>query len=378
MKLTVLCPDLVDATQGGIPTVTRQAIRQLERIGNEHGVTIDFDIWSFHDKPCPVEKVARSSGLRRAPRRFRGFSSARVPLLAAATAELHQHDLILATHLGMGPIGRLLRSPRGKLVQFIHGVECWRQLPIHQRAGLEVTAGICSNSRFTLDHFIEFNPEWRRIPSVVCWLGLNRDLEQYEVRSSNTDAHRPSVLIVGRMTGAERYKGHEELIAVWSDVLRFIPDARLDIVGGGEARADLEARAERMGHVRTGAIRFLGRVPYAELRNCYRQTDIFAMPSRGEGFGLVYLEAMAEGKPCIASTEDAACEVVLNGETGLLVRYGDRPALVRVIVELLGDADKRRRWGEAGRERLRQHFLEEQFGQRLWDALRSFAPEMTT
>jgi phosphatidyl-myo-inositol dimannoside synthase len=267
-----------------------------------------------------------------------------------------------------------LRSSRGKLVQFIHGVECWRHLSVHQRAGLSATACILSNSHFTLDRFIEFNPEWSRIPSQACWLGLNRDLDTCADRPSPTSETDPTVLIVGRMTGSERYKGHEELIAVWSDVRRFIPRARLDIVGGGDARADIEARAERLGHIRSGAIRFLGRVPYAELRDCYRRTDVFAMPSCGEGFGLVYLEAMAAGKPCIASTDDAACEVVLGGETGLLVRYGDRPALARVVVELLSDVDKRRRLGRAGRERLHAHFTEEHFGRRLWDALQPFAP----
>jgi phosphatidyl-myo-inositol dimannoside synthase len=100
------------------------------------------------------------------------------------------------------------------------------------------------------------------------------------------------------------------------------------------------------------------------------------MPSRGEGFGLVYLEAMAEGKPCIASTDDAACEVVIGGETGLLVRYGDRPGLARVLVELLGDADKRHRLGQGGRDRLREHFTEEHFGLRLWNALSAFAPDL--
>lgn len=376
MKLTLLCPDLVDTTQGGIPTVTRQALRQLERIGDENGLAIDFDIWALHDKPCAVEKVAQASGLRRAPKRFRGFSSERLAMLAAAAAERNEHDLILTTHLGIGVIGRLLRHPRGKLVQFIHGVECWRQLRVHERLGFAVTDGVLSNSRFTLDQFLEFNPQWKHVPGVVCWLGLNRDLERNVAKSSPAIDHKPSVLIVGRMTGSDRYKGHEELIAVWHDVLRFIPQARLDIVGGGPSRADLEARAERLGHLRTGAIRFLGRVPYAELRDCYRWADVFAMPSRGEGFGLVYLEAMAEGKPCIASTDDAAREVVLEGETGLLIRYGDRPALARVVIELLGDADKRRQLGEAGRARLHQHFTEERFGRRLWDALRPFAPEL--
>lgn len=377
MKLTLLCPDLVDTTQGGIPTVTRQALRQLERIGDERGIHIDFDIWALHDKPSSVENVAAVSGMRRPPKRFRGFSGERLAMVAAAAAERHQHNFIFTTHIGVGLVGRLLRNPRGKLVQFIHGVECWRQLSAPQRLGLASTDGILSNSRFTLNRFFEFNPQWNRIPGTVCWLGLNRDLE---VNRSNEPVgvnDCPSVLIVGRMTGAERYKGHEELIAVWNDVLRFVPNARLDIVGGGDARADIEARAERLGHLRSGAIRFLGRVPYDELRACYRRTEVFAMPSCGEGFGLVYLEAMADAKPCIASTDDAAQEVVQGGETGLLIRYGDRPALARVVVELLTDPDKRRRFGQAGRDRLHQHFTEEQFGERLWNALSPFAPELS-
>ncbi|MBK9264769.1 MAG: glycosyltransferase family 4 protein [Polyangiaceae bacterium] len=376
MKFTLLCPDLVDTTQGGIPTVTRQALRQIERIADERGIPIDFDIWALHDKPCSEVDVARASGLRRPPLRFRGFGGARLSMLAAAAAERGEHDFVFTTHIGVGPVGRLLRGARGKLVQFIHGVECWRKLSLPQRAGLEATDGILSNSRFTLNRFFEFNPEWKRIPGTVCWLGLNRDLDSNPTEGIAPADSVPSVLIVGRMTGSERYKGHEELISVWTDVRRFLPTARLDIVGGGDARADIEARAERLGHIRSGAIRFLGRVPYGELRECYRRTDVFAMPSCGEGFGLVYLEAMAEEKPCIASTNDAACEVVIGGETGLLVRYGDRPGLARVVVELLDDVDKRRRLGKLGRQRLLQHFTEEHFGGRLWNALSAFAPDL--
>lgn len=377
MKITLLCPDLVDTTQGGIPTVTRQALRQLERLGDERGIPVDFDIWALHDKPTSVENVAQVSGMRRPPKRFRAFCGERLAMVAAAARERHEHDFVFTTHIGVGLVGRLLRGRQGKLVQFIHGVECWKQLSAPQRLGMASTDGILSNSRFTLDRFFEFNPAWSQIPGRVCWLGLNRDLAANRSNTPIETNDRPSVLIVGRMTGSERYKGHEELIAVWNDVLRFVPDARLDIVGGGDARADIEARAERLGHLRTGAIRFLGRVPYDELRECYRRTNVFAMPSCGEGFGLVYLEAMAEEKPCIASTDDAAQEVVLANETGLLIRYGDRPALARVVVELLSDPDKRRQFGRTGYERLQRHFTEEQFGLRLWDALSPFAPELS-
>jgi glycosyltransferase involved in cell wall biosynthesis len=96
---------------------------------------------------------------------------------------------------------------------------------------------------------------------------------------------------------------------------------------------------------------------------------VFAMPSRQEGFGLVYLEAMWWGLPCIASTADASGEVVLDGETGELVPYGDVGALGGALVRLLSDRARAARMGEAGRRRARDHFGYERFRSDLLTAL---------
>jgi glycosyltransferase involved in cell wall biosynthesis len=93
------------------------------------------------------------------------------------------------------------------------------------------------------------------------------------------------------------------------------------------------------------------------------------MPSRGEGFGLVYLEAMAFGKPCVASLDDAAPEVVLDEETGLLVRYADREGLLYALSRLLESEKLRTKLGRAGRERVKATFTERHFGERIWRAL---------
>jgi len=93
------------------------------------------------------------------------------------------------------------------------------------------------------------------------------------------------------------------------------------------------------------------------------------MPSRGEGFGLVYLEAMAFGKPCLASLDDAAPEVVLGEETGLLVRYADREGILHALCRLLESQSLRARLGAAGRARVMSTFTERHFGDRLWRAL---------
>jgi glycosyltransferase involved in cell wall biosynthesis len=84
--------------------------------------------------------------------------------------------------------------------------------------------------------------------------------------------------------------------------------------------------------------------------------DVFAMPSVWEGFGLVLLEAMAAGRPIVASRVATIPEVVLDGETGILVPPGDAPALAEALVQMAHDRQLAARLGEAGRRRLQQHF----------------------
>jgi glycosyltransferase involved in cell wall biosynthesis len=93
----------------------------------------------------------------------------------------------------------------------------------------------------------------------------------------------------------------------------------------------------------------------------YRRAAVFALPSRGEGFGLVYLEAMAHRLPCLGSPHDAAKEVIEHGTTGLLVDPQSRSALATAIVELLKNVELRKRLGESGYERLLTQFTFERF-----------------
>ena len=92
---------------------------------------------------------------------------------------------------------------------------------------------------------------------------------------------------------------------------------------------------------------------------------MFAMPSRGEGFGLVYLEAMTYGLPCIGATQDAAGEIIDDGVTGFLVDQADTADIADRIVMLLENEDLRRTMGDEGRRRLEREFSYEQFSRRL-------------
>ncbi|MEK6322368.1 MAG: glycosyltransferase family 4 protein [Acidobacteriota bacterium] len=202
------------------------------------------------------------------------------------------------------------------------------------------------------------------IPGEVCYLPA-RFLGNGHgpLRERENHPPGPRVLIVGRLWGRGILKGQRELISVWPRVLDCFPPAELWIVGEGEGRGELEALALSMGVDR--AVKFKGEVSDAELEAIYSTSDLYAMPSRGEGFGLVFAEAMAHGLPCIASKRDAGSEVVVDGETGILVDPANLDEIFQAIKELLGDKNLRARMGNAGQRRATELFSLDSFNRRI-------------
>jgi phosphatidylinositol alpha-1,6-mannosyltransferase len=165
------------------------------------------------------------------------------------------------------------------------------------------------------------------------------------------------------MADETRDKGHEALIRAMPALAKRLPDCLLVIVGRGFDEPRLRALSSELGV--TAHVHFAGYVPDKELPAYYQAAEIFAMPSASEGFGLVYLEAMYHGKPCIAGNRDGAREVVSDGKTGLLVEPGNAQQLQEALMRLLLDRETAQALGAAGRARLDQYFTYEQFAARL-------------
>ena len=170
-------------------------------------------------------------------------------------------------------------------------------------------------------------------------------------------AERPSFLTIARLE--DRYKGHDVLIRALGRVRMEVPDVEWIVIGDGPLRPELEQLARSCGVA--DAVRFLGAVS-DELRDFWlRRADLLAMPSRlpgrglaGEGFGIVYLEAGAYGKPVVAGNVAGALDAVADGETGLLVDPADSLAVANAISGLLLDRELAQRLGRQGRERARK------------------------
>jgi len=150
-------------------------------------------------------------------------------------------------------------------------------------------------------------------------------------------------------------------------VMQAVPDARYVVVGDGDDRPRLEALAKDLGV--EGHVAFLGHLSEAELQERYRKADVFAMPSRQEGFGIVYLEAMSYGKPVLAAACGGATDIVSDGQTGFLVPYGDTKFIADKLIRLLTDAGLRAQMGRSGKARVEAKYTFKAFRVRLGEIL---------
>ena len=163
---------------------------------------------------------------------------------------------------------------------------------------------------------------------------------------------RPVLLTVGRLTPR---KGIDTVLAALPQVVERVPDVIYLVVGEGEDRTRLEQLAREMSV--TDHVRFLGKVTYDELPTMYNLGDVFVTPSRSappsvEGFGIVFLEANACGKPVIGARTGGIPDAVIDGETGLLVDPDAPSQLADAILRLLTDTDLAKRLGAEGRRRV--------------------------
>lgn len=167
--------------------------------------------------------------------------------------------------------------------------------------------------------------------------------------------------VVGTITRLVWKRGHEELLKAAALIARAEPAAKLLVVGDGPLRRSLEEQARGLGL--NGGVRFLGAIPQAA--RLLPHFDVFVLSSVWEGMSNGLLEAMAAGRPVVATRVGGNPEVIVDGETGLLVPPKNPQALAEAVLRLLRDRELARRLGEAARRRVESEFTLEQMVQRL-------------
>lgn len=299
---------------------------------------------------------------------------ARFAMRLLAAQATRRVDWMLFNHVGVAraqrAIPRSLRRPYGV---FVHDVEAWDpDLDESRLRTLADASVVISNSAYTARRVEAAHGS--RVSVFPCPLGLfdREPVAGVPDRELLEKCSRPTALIVGRIMADERYKGHDQLIEAWPAVREAIPGAQLVIAGWGDDIPRLRQKASALSVA--DDVTFADYVNEATLVALFANAAVYAMPSSREGFGLVYLEAMRNGIPCIGSTLDAASEVIAHGESGFVVDRGNPRELVGALVRLLGDPIARATMGAAGQRRFRQQFTYDHFRDRLLPILERTMP----
>lgn len=350
-RALVLVPQVGGAD--GASEVGRQIAGALER---QVGVSLQsLDVWSLADDVRPAALPARAG--------FRTARSSRMAFASYAVRDtaVNRDTLVVVLHAHLLPVTLPLIRRGARIVPVLLGIEAWRPLRRLERAALRRAWRILAISQHTIDRFRAANPAVAGLPVEVCHPASRAVPSPAPGRVPGRFA-----LIVGRMAASERYKGHDVLLEIWARVRTAVPDARLVVAGGGDDEPRLRARVRALEL--DGAVEFEGVVNDARLAALYRDAAMFVMPSRDEGFGLVYLEAMRAGTPCIAAP-GAAAEFIEHGVSGLILDPADRDALVAAIVRLFTDGPARDALGRAAARRVAAHYGESAFAARLCGVL---------
>lgn len=287
----------------------------------------------------------------------------RFKAILSALSKQDTPDIVLVWQAGLIKLLPFLRRKPRCTALFLHGIEVWSEPNWLTRRLTQRVDLFLSNSDYTWERFVSHNPSLSNALHKTVALGVGEPLSSPAVIPSAI----PAALMISRLLKGEDYKGHREVIDAWPGVLQRVPDAQLWIAGDGDLKSALEEIVAELGL--DGSIKFLGKITEEYKQQLLEQARCLVMPSRGEGFGLVYLEAMRIGRPCLVSTLDAGREVVNPPEAGLAVNPANREALTHALTRLITPSDEWTRWSKQARQRYEHNFTARHFQERLLQAL---------
>jgi glycosyltransferase involved in cell wall biosynthesis len=366
MKIHVWVPDYV-SSMGGVQTLSRFLVRALRECLPD----ADLTVFSKNDRSVPdsaENSATRFStvGWWALPQRTAAFT---VELFRCAMRE--RPDLIITTHVNFAPVAHWLQKLFG--IPFIalgNGIEVWEIPSAHLRRALRSADKLLAISEFTRQRMAEaLGIPTSQIDLFSCTFDPEKFVPapkpHYLLKRYGLRPDQPVILTIARLASYERRKGYDQILDSLSAVRRRFPGVRYILGGGGSDKERVVALIKKL-HIHDNVI-LPGYIADHELCGHYNLCDVFAMPSTQEGFGIVFLEALACGKPVIAGNKDGAVDALRNGELGVLVDPDDMTLISNVLCFILGNRHSHRLLynPEELRRRAIQGFGPKQFAEKL-------------
>ncbi|MDJ1168135.1 glycosyltransferase [Roseofilum sp. BLCC_M154] len=248
-------------------------------------------------------------------------------------------ELVITSHLNFTPVAYWLKRFRGIPYWTIaHGVEAWNiESPILKTA-LRHADRILAVSKYTRDRLLkeqDLNPE--RVLLLPNTFDSDRftiaPKPPYLLQRYGFSPETKILLTVCRLDSQEQYKGYDRILEALPTILPQVPNLHYLIVGKGDDRPRVETLIQQLNLQKY--VTLAGFIPDEELCDHYNLCDLFAMPSKGEGFGIVYLEALACGKPTLGGNQDGALDALCNGKLGALVNPDRVEEIAQTLIQIL-------------------------------------------
>lgn len=365
-KVLLLTLKTFSAT-GGIEKVSRILGKALyERSIEQDGL---FELCSMYDKQADAVDNPYLPA-----ENFRGFAVRKLSFIKDMVAAGAKSDVVILSHINLLLIGWLIKKikPHTKLFMLAHGIEVWYPLPARTKVMLASCDHIIAVSRFTKDKIEEVHD----FPPQKCTV-LNNCLDPFLPLPSNKlkketllkkygfSATDTILMTLTRISSKERYKGYDKVI----EAIGSLNDTSCNIkylVAGSydkEEKIFLDDLINSL-HLQNKVV-LAGFIQDEELENHFAISDIYVMPSRKEGFGIVFIEAMYYGLPVIAGNADGSVDALLNGELGQLVHPGNTAAIAQSINNII----QNKKAFIPNRNKLEKHFSYDAYKQNLYSII---------
>jgi len=250
-----------------------------------------------------------------------------------------QPDLIIVSHVNFSQAAYWLKQFWGIPYWIVaHGIEVWDLQNPQVKSSLQNADLILAVSEYTCDRLIQsqnLNPA--KVVILPNTFDSNRfyisPKPEYLLARHNLVANQKIMLTVARLAQSEQYKGYDQVLRAMPQILSTIPDLHYLIVGKGN---DTDRIKKIIKELKLESnVTLVGFIPDSELKDYYNLCDLFIMPSKGEGFGIVFLEALACGKPVIAGNQDGSVTALREGKFGILINPDNIEELEHEITKVL-------------------------------------------
>jgi glycosyltransferase involved in cell wall biosynthesis len=322
--------------KGGIQVYSTFLLEALQKIYPK----LDCDVFLKHDTRSPD----RFPFLSKTRFHFAGNWSLplRTPIFASQLIGYglwQRPNLVISTHINFTVAAYWLKLLTGIPYWTVaHGVDAWNIKNPSLQTALKSADKILAVSSYTRNRLIK---EQNLDPAKIGLLPNTFDTSRFQItakpeyllqRYKLTKEHK-IILTVTRLDNTERNKGYERILSALPHIRQQIPEVHYILVGKGSDRPRVEKLIADLNL--QDCVTLAGFVPDEELNDHYNLCDVFAMPSKGEGFGIVYLEALACGKPTLGGDRDGAIDALCHGELGVLVNPDDVEAISHSLIAIL-------------------------------------------